>query len=103
MNLRDFGRMQVTGNRADSLKFRVPSLRNAELTSYYTHDGRLSFFRMMIQHYRFGINQSSTLDPLLTNGIPLTNQQEDQLVTFIRTLTASSFLNNPSFREYLHE
>jgi cytochrome c peroxidase len=96
--LNDHGRMRVTGNSADDLKFRVPSLRNAELTSYYSHDGRMSVFRMMIRHYRNGINQSSTLDPLLANGIQLTNQEEDQLVAFIRTLSDSSFLNNPRFR-----
>lgn len=97
--LNDFGRMRVTGNRADSLKFRVPSLRNADFTSYYTHDGRLSIFRMMIEHYRFSVNGSPTLDPLLANGIQLTNTEEDALVAFIRTLSDTAFLNNPRFRE----
>jgi cytochrome c peroxidase len=46
---------------------------------------------MMVRHCRSDINQSATLDPLLTNGIQLTNQQEDQLVAFIRTLTDSAF------------
>lgn len=95
----DFGRMRVTGNRADSLKFRVPSLRNSEFTSYYAHDGRFSFFRMMVQHYRFGVNGSPTLDPLLTNGIALTNAEADQVVAFIRTLNDTAFVNNPRFRE----
>ncbi len=97
--LKDYGRMLVTGNRSDSLKFRVPSLRNAEFTSYYTHDGRLSFFRMMMLHYRFGVNGGPTLDPLLANGIQLTNAEEDQIVAFIRTLSDSAFLNNPEWRE----
>jgi cytochrome c peroxidase len=97
--LKDLGRMRVTGNRADSLKFRVPSLRNSEFTSYYAHDGRFSFFRMMVQHYRFGINGSPTLDPLLTNGIPLTNTEADQVVAFLRTLNDTAFVNNPRFRE----
>lgn len=97
--LNDRGRMRVTGNPADDLKFRVPSLRNAELTSYYGHDGRMSVFRMMIQHYRNGIVPSPTLDPLLANGIPLTNAEENALVAFIRTLSDSTFLNNPRFRE----
>lgn len=97
--LNDYGRMRITGLSEDSLKFRVPSLRNAEFTSYYTHDGRLSLPRHMIQHYRFGINQSPTLDPLLVNGITLTNTEEDQLVAFMRTLSDSTFLNNPRFRE----
>jgi cytochrome c peroxidase len=97
--LKDLGRMRVTGNRADSLKFRVPSLRNSEFTSYCAHDGRFSFFRMMVQHYRFGINGSPTLDPLLTNGIPLTNTEADQVVAFLRTLNDTAFVNNPRFRE----
>lgn len=96
--LNDYGRMRVSGKPADSLKFRVPSLRNAEYTSYYTHDGRLSIFRMMIQHYRFSVNGSPTLDPLLTNGIQLTDAEEDALVAFIRTLSDTAFLNNPRFR-----
>lgn len=97
--LNDHGRMRVTGSSNDDLKFRVPSLRNAELTSYYGHDGRLSVFRMMIQHYRNGIVPSTTLDPLLSSGIPLTNAEENSLVAFIRTLSDSAFLNNPLYRE----
>ena len=99
VGLNDHGRMRVTNNSADDLKFRVPSLRNAELTSYYGHDGRLSVFRMMIQHYRNGIVASPTLDPLLTNGIQLTNAEENALVAFIRTLSDSTFLNNSRYRE----
>ena len=97
--LNDRGRMRVTGNAADDLKFRVPTLRNAELTSYYGHDGRQSFFRMMIRHYRTGITQSPTLDPLLATGIPMSDAEEDALVAFVRTLSDSAFLNNPRFRE----
>ena len=97
--LRDFGRMRVTGNRSDSLKFRVPSLRNSEFTSYYTHDGRMSVFRMMLRHYRFSVNASPSLDPQLANGIQLTNTEEDQVVAFIRTLNDTAFVNNPRFRQ----
>lgn len=96
--LNDKGRMRVTGSADDSLKFRVPTLRNVDLTSYYTHDGRFSIFRMMLQHYRFGVQQSTTLDPQLVNGIQMTNAEEDALVAFIRTLTDSSFINNPRFK-----
>jgi cytochrome c peroxidase len=97
--LNDHGRLRVTGNAADDLKFRVPSLRNAELTSYYGHDGRMSVFRMMLQHYQNGIVQSPTLDPLLTTGITMTAAEENSLVAFIRTLSDSAFLNNPRFRQ----
>jgi cytochrome c peroxidase len=98
-SIQDFGRMRVTHNPSDSLKFRVPSLRNAELTSYYTHDGRLSVMRMMIQHYKNGIIQSPTLDPSLVNGIQTTLAEENDLVAFLRTLSDSSYLTNPRFKE----
>ncbi len=97
--LNDMGRMQVTGNRSDSLKFRVPSLRNVAATSYYTHDGRYDLFRQVVRHYRSSIQQGPTLDPSLINGIPMSQLEEDQLVIFLRTLTDSSFINNPRFRQ----
>jgi cytochrome c peroxidase len=99
MNLKDYGRMRATGKPEDSLKFRVPSLRNVEFTSYYTHDGRLSLPRHMLWHYRSGVNQGPTLDPLLKNGIVITATEEDELVAFMRTLSDSAFLNNPKNRE----
>jgi cytochrome c peroxidase len=97
--LNDAGRMSITGRPEDSLKFRVPSLRNVEFTSYYTHDGRLSLPRHMLWHYRSGIQSSATLDPMLAGGINLTTTEENNLVAFMRTLSDSSFLNNPKNRE----
>ena len=97
--LADYGRMRVTNNHSDSLKFRVPSLRNLEFTSYYFHDGRVNFPRNVLKFYETGVNQSPTLDPLLTNGIQLSQTEEDNLVEFLRTLSDSTFLNNPRFRQ----
>lgn len=98
-NLKDYGRVRVTGNPSDSLKFRVPALRNVDFTSYYGHDGRFNLTRGMIQHYRSGVIQNASLDPLLTNGIPLSLAEENNLVAFLSTLSDSTFLNNPRFRE----
>ena len=96
--LNDFGRMRVTGNRNDSIKFRVSSLRNLDFTSYYMHDGRINFPRNVLKFYETGVNQGPTLDPSLMNGISLTQTEEDNLVEFLRTLSDSTFLNNPRFR-----
>ena len=95
--LKDYGRMSVTGNKNDSLKFRVPSLRNVILTSYYAHDGRFSDAGQMLQHYASGVQQSPTLDPLLINGIPLTNSEISYLMVFMSTLTDASVTTNPRF------
>lgn len=39
-SLNDGGRIKITQNKGDSLKFRVPSLRNIEVSYPYMHDGR---------------------------------------------------------------
>ncbi|HTE08074.1 MAG TPA: cytochrome c peroxidase [Flavitalea sp.] len=91
----DYGRMMVTGNSADSLKFRVPSLRNVGATNYYVHDGRLEFLSEMLDHYNNGVIDGPTLDPLLKNGIPLSDLDKFYLGEFLLTLTDSAFINNP--------
>lgn len=94
--LRDYGRMRVTGQPQDSLKFRVPTLRNVALSSNYMHDGRFMTIQQCINHYRVGIIRSNTLDPLLQNGIQLTDSESNNLVAFLKTLTDSSFVRNPN-------
>ena len=95
--LSDFGRIRITGKSEDSLKFKTPTLRNVYVSSNYMHDGRFGTLGQTINHYRTGVQQSPTLDPLLANGIPLTNTQANELVAFLRTLTDSTFLSDPRF------
>ena len=95
--LNDYGRMRITGKKEDSLKFKVPTLRNTYISSNYMHDGRFGTLLQCINHYRSGIQQSATLDPLLTNRIPLTNTEVNDLFVFLRALTDSSFLQDPRF------
>ncbi len=93
----DKGRMNVTGNKADSLKFRVPSLRNLFKSYPFIHDGRFIGFEQIFDHYQSGIVQSATLDPLLTNGISLSTAERTALVAFLRTLTDNKFTSNTGF------
>ena len=95
--LLDYGRMRITGRKEDSLKFRVPSLRNVALTFPYTHDGRLYRLDDVLDHYATGIRQSETLDPLLRNGIPLSNSEREAIKAFLNTLTDTSFVNDSRF------
>ncbi|MCW3089189.1 MAG: cytochrome-c peroxidase [Ferruginibacter sp.] len=98
--LQDKGRMRITGNTADSLKFKVPSLRNIRYTPPYMHDGRLLSLQQAIEHYRTGIvvNQS-TLDPLLKNRISMTNQEKVDLVEFLSSLSDNDLLQNTRFAQ----
>lgn len=97
--INDIGRMRITGNRNDSLKFKVPSLRNIVSTFPYMHDGRFYTLGQVIDHYRTGIiTTQPTLDPLLANRIPLTNSEKNDLLFFLYTLTDSTLINDPRFR-----
>ncbi|MDP4261053.1 MAG: cytochrome c peroxidase [Bacteroidota bacterium] len=97
--LNDYGKMRVTKNPADSLKFKVPTLRNVAVSSNYMHDGRFNTLGQCINHFRTGVQQSATLDPLLINGITLTDIQANDLGAFLRTLTDSSFIADPRFQQ----
>jgi cytochrome c peroxidase len=95
--LNDYGRMRITGKREDSLKFKVPSLRNVYLTANYMHDGRFNTLLQVLNHYSTGIQNSPTLDPLLMNKIPLTADEKTNLYDFLKTLSDSAMLTNPRF------
>lgn len=95
--LKDSGRMIVTNNPEDFLKFRVPSLRNVGVTQPYMHDGRFYSLESVIDHYTTGIVESNTLDPILKNKIPLDRREKYDLLKFLYTLTDSSFLKDERF------
>ncbi len=95
--IKDLGRMQVTGDKKDSLKFKVPSLRNVARTFPYGHDGRFFSLISQFDHYRKNMVPDPVTDSLLKNKMPLSNYEIGQLTAFLYTLTDSSFLNNPRF------
>ncbi len=95
--LNDYGRMIVTGKKEDSLKFMVSSLRNVSLTYPYMHDGRYYSLRACIEHYGYHVQQSSTLDPLLSNPIRFSNNEIIDLVAFLRALTDSTLVRDARF------
>jgi cytochrome c peroxidase len=97
--LKDYGRMRITKKPADSLKFKVPSLRNVALTFPYEHDGRFASITSVLDHYSSTIQDGPTLDPLLKNKIPLTNAEKFYLVEFLKTLTDSSFITDKRFAQ----
>ena len=95
----------MTGQPSDSLKFKVPSLRNIEATFPYMHDGRLPDLEAVLDHYANGITDSPTLDPLLRNedgslGIPLTALEKAQIIAFLKTLTDDNFIFDERFAEF---
>ena len=103
---KDKGREEITLNLADRAKFKVPSLRNVALTAPYMHDGRFNSLEEVMNHYANSVQNSSTLDPLLKSGtrlgIPLTSNEQKQLILFLNTLTDSTLINNKDFSNPKH-
>lgn len=99
----DPGRMIVTGNPNDEGHFKVPTLRNIELTAPYMHDGRFSSLTEVVNHYSSGVVNSPTIDPMMEfasqGGVQLDAQERQLLITFLKTFTDEGFVNNPDFQD----
>lgn len=72
----DNGRFNVTKNPADKHFFKVPSLRNVELTAPYLHDGS-----------RETLEETVALMGKYQLGRDLTKEQIDDIVAFLKSLT----------------
>ncbi len=97
--LRDYGRVIVTKNQDDSLKFKVPTLRNIEFSFPYMHDGRFKHLSDVLKHYTTEIQQSNTLSEKLKRPIALTSNEKVDLTAFLLTLTDQEFLHDRRFRD----
>lgn len=99
----DRGRGNVTGNVYDDGKFKIPTLRNIELSAPYMHDGRFATLEEVVEHYSTGLKNSPTLSALMkevdNGGVLLTPYEKSCMVAFLKTLTDWDFVNNPEFRD----
>lgn len=96
----NIGHEAVSGDPADRGKFKTPSLRNVALRPPYMHDGRFNTLREVIEFYDHGVQNSETLDPIMTkpgkeNGLGLSEGEIIALVKFLESLTDTSFVHNP--------
>lgn len=101
-DFKDMGRAKFTDRPTDNAKFKTPSLRNIAVTAPYMHDGRFGSLEDVIEHYNSGIKTSSTLDVNIhgiKDGMNLTNQEKQDLIAFLKTLTDEIYLNNNDYKE----
>jgi cytochrome c peroxidase len=98
---KDSGRAHITEFSGDRGKFKVPALRNVEVTPPYMHDGRFTTLEEVLDHYAHGVQYSETLDPLLRAeelpGISITKDEKYKLIEFLKTLTDREFLTDSRF------
>ena len=96
--------MTVTLLEDDKYKFKVPSLRNIELTAPYMHDGRFGSLKSVLNFYATGVRETQNLDPILkkedgTTGISLNEQEKENIIAFLKTLTDEEFITDKRFAE----
>ena len=95
----DAGRGMISLLAEDSMKFKVPSLRNIAYTLPYMHDGRIESLEQVIEHYSSGITAHKQLDPSLpTGGFQFSNSEKQQLLAFLKALSDETFLHQSEFQ-----
>nr|MBP6315020.1 c-type cytochrome [Chitinophagaceae bacterium] len=92
--LSDYGRMHITKQTNDSLKFKVPTLRNIEWTYPYMHDGRFKTLNTVLNHYSGGIIYSPSLSEPLQKPISLSAKEKVDLLSFLLTLSDTKYIFN---------
>jgi cytochrome c peroxidase len=103
-DVQNIGLVDLGDEGAGGRKFKVPSLRNVGVRTFFMHDGRFDSLREVIRHYSRDIQNDPNLSfGLFTeDGTPLqpnyTREEEDALIAFIHTLTDESIMESPLFR-----
>jgi cytochrome c peroxidase len=86
--------------------FKIPSLRNIQLTAPYMHDGRFSKLLDVVNHYSDSVVKHINLDPRLTETnsiggpvrkLKLTTIEKENLVEFLNILTDKSVVTAEKF------
>jgi cytochrome c peroxidase len=94
----ELGRFAVTTHFDEVGAFKTSTLRNIAVTGPYMHDGSLKTLREVVKHYNDGGKSPGdpSVNPYLSGGIRplnLSEQQIDDLVAFLETLTSPAYVN----------
>jgi len=98
------GLAEFTGRDDDMGKFRTPSLRNVALTAPYMHDGSIDTLEEVIRtHYAvqgravFAGKPANPLRSPFIVGFKVSDEEVNDLVEFLKSLTDESFVKNPKY------
>ena len=97
--LNDIGRGKITQLASDDYTFKVPGLRNVELTFPYMHDGRYKRLRDVIEHYATPGKYNSNADKSLRKIGHLTDKEMKDIIAFLLTLTDKDFVTDKKFTD----
>lgn len=96
-DFKDRGLGAVSKKMGDNGRFRVPSLRNIELTAPYMHDGRFKTLEEVLDHYSSGGHFADNLDANIRK-FTLSERDKKDLIAFLKMLTDTAFINNPAYK-----
>ena len=95
----------------DMGSFKAPTLRNIELTAPYMHDGSIATLDgVLVDHYGrggrlitdgpyAGDGSTNPFKSGLIRGFTLTDQEKEDVLNFLKTLTDTDFITNPHFSD----
>ena len=107
------GIYEITHRPEDVGKFKAPTLRNIAVTAPYMHDGSAATLEDVIAHYAAG-GRTIASGPLAgvghdnpnksptVRGFPLSAEQREDLIAFLRSLTDEPLLHDPRFSNPWH-
>ena len=98
-SLKDNGRGKITGIEKDHQTFKVPGLRNIEMTYPYMHDGRFKKLKDVINYYANASNFDARADSSLYKIGNLNEQEKKELYAFLLTLADKQFLYDRRFAD----
>jgi cytochrome c peroxidase len=97
----ELGRFAISRDFEGLGAFKTPTLRNVAVTPPYMHDGSLATLKDVVVHYNNGgvTKEGNPVNDFLSGGIRplnLTEQEIDDLVSFMEALTSPQFASLPS-------
>ena len=102
---KDQGLSEISLSAKDNGRFRAPTVRNIALSAPYMYDGSIDSLSQVLDFYAAGgrnveqgINQGdgriNALKSLFMKGFEMTEQDKEDLIAFLHTLTDNSFITN---------
>lgn len=104
------GLFEFTRQPEDMGRFKVPTLRNIELTSPYMHDGSIKTLEEVVDHYAAGgrtiksgeyagKGSESPVKSSFVIGFDLKPGEKEDLIAFLKSLTDKEFITDPRFAD----
>lgn len=94
LRYKDKGRFNVTNDKNDLGKFKVPGLRNVAITAPYMHDGSFKTLKEVLAFYNNPydfVEHPINLDSIMIEPLGLTDQELVDLENFLISLTDDQF------------